>query len=604
MFVTTTYTDTGVTNGTLYYYKYSVLDTDFNEVAWSNEVSVVPDDFSLPTTPAVTDDGATTHYFDHLHATWSSQDPETGIDEYQVCVGTTAGTCEIVSWTSKGTLTETQWSSLSLIDAQTYYVNVKARNGADQWSAVGSSDGITIDKLPPPVITAVDPITGVRNTSHVITYTGSGFQSSPAPEVKLGSTSLGSVNVVSGTQLTALVPAGIPANTYDASVTNYDTQVGTLSDAYTATNPAVGPRAFLLSPSSKRIGVDESNATVDVRVEDITDLGGFEFQLDYDPAIVYVDDVTLGSFLGSGGKNTAALGPTIDNGSGSVTFGGFSYGSGTGADGTGTLATITFSPQVTGTTALTLSNVQMRDSLNYEIPADPQDGEIEVVEYPFGDFDLDCDVDIADIMVVATRWDSHTGDPDYNPDYDFDDDGDIDVTDIMEVSAVWGHTCSGHGLLVATDIDVTGPSLSLVSQASPVKIGSTVEVAIMITNTDNLGGVQFDLLFDPDYLEYANITIGPALSSTGNSVQTVTPTVDSGNGVVRLGAYSFGDNSGPTNGQLIIITFTTLQTGATTVDLDNYQLVDLDRNILFPSEINSGVITIDDYKIYLPLVLR
>jgi hypothetical protein len=58
-----------------------------------------------------------------------------------------------------------------------------------------------------------------------------------------------------------------------------------------------------------------------------------------------------------------------------------------------------------------------------------------------GDIDGDCDVDIMDIMQVASRWNSSGGDPDYNPRYDFDGDGDIDIVDIMNVAARWGDTC-------------------------------------------------------------------------------------------------------------------------------------------------------------------
>ena len=58
-----------------------------------------------------------------------------------------------------------------------------------------------------------------------------------------------------------------------------------------------------------------------------------------------------------------------------------------------------------------------------------------------GDLDCDCDVDIADIMLVASRWHSSAGDDDYDPAYDLDDDGDIDIVDIMLVAVHWGEDC-------------------------------------------------------------------------------------------------------------------------------------------------------------------
>jgi hypothetical protein len=66
------------------------------------------------------------------------------------------------------------------------------------------------------------------------------------------------------------------------------------------------------------------------------------------------------------------------------------------------------------------------------------------------DVDGDGDVDIADVMLVASRWRTscENTDPDNNPDtpnyesrYDLDHDCDIDIVDIMLVAAHWGETC-------------------------------------------------------------------------------------------------------------------------------------------------------------------
>jgi streptogramin lyase len=68
----------------------------------------------------------------------------------------------------------------------------------------------------------------------------------------------------------------------------------------------------------------------------------------------------------------------------------------------------------------------------------------------FGDLDGDEDVDIDDVMLVASRWRTSCAkpDPDNNPDtpnyeawYDIDGDCDIDIVDIMLVVKHWGETC-------------------------------------------------------------------------------------------------------------------------------------------------------------------
>ena len=60
----------------------------------------------------------------------------------------------------------------------------------------------------------------------------------------------------------------------------------------------------------------------------------------------------------------------------------------------------------------------------------------------FGDLDCDCDVDVADIMMVASRWSCQLGDECYDAHCDLDGDGDIDIVDCMQVAVHWGEVCS------------------------------------------------------------------------------------------------------------------------------------------------------------------
>jgi Ca2+-binding EF-hand superfamily protein len=56
------------------------------------------------------------------------------------------------------------------------------------------------------------------------------------------------------------------------------------------------------------------------------------------------------------------------------------------------------------------------------------------------DLDGDGDVDVDDIMEIASRWRTREGEEGYDPKYDFDGDGDIDIIDIMKVAAHWGES--------------------------------------------------------------------------------------------------------------------------------------------------------------------
>ncbi|MGA9351773.1 MAG: M28 family peptidase [Anaerolineae bacterium] len=73
--------------------------------------------------------------------------------------------------------------------------------------------------------------------------------------------------------------------------------------------------------------------------------------------------------------------------------------------------------------------------------AQRQDGSVEVVDFPDYDFDLDCEVDVVDIMQVANQWRMTDADPDWDARYDLDSDGNIDIVDIMTVASDWGVTC-------------------------------------------------------------------------------------------------------------------------------------------------------------------
>ena len=174
----------------------------------------------------------------------------------------------------------------------------------------------------------------------------------------------------------------------------------------------------------------------------MVNLGSFEFIVAFSPTIVHAEGVELGDFLGSTGRSTVPMDPVdINNEVGTINFGAASYGEQPGPDGSGVLATISFSPQTEGASDLHLQSMQVTDTVPDPISVDLQDGQVTVTESIPGDMDGDCDVDVVDIMIVASRWNAVEGEERYDPACDLDDDGDIDVVDIMIVAAHWGDHC-------------------------------------------------------------------------------------------------------------------------------------------------------------------
>ena len=113
-------------------------------------------DTTPPTLPVVTDDGAFTSNFTQLRATWTSVDPETGIQVYEYRIGTTPTGSELVPPTSIGLATAVTKTGLTLFQGQIYYIAVRAKNGAGSWSQWGVSDGIYANSSAP-VISAFSP---------------------------------------------------------------------------------------------------------------------------------------------------------------------------------------------------------------------------------------------------------------------------------------------------------------------------------------------------------------------------------------------------------------------------------------------------------------
>jgi len=150
----TEYTINGLSlqSGTRYYINVRAINGagSYSAIGSSDGIIV---ETTPPTTPVVTDDGAFTSSTTTIHACWTTQDPETGVIGCQYSIGTTLGGHEIVPWTSVGTATCINRTDLTLVAGQTYYVNVTATNGIGLISAVGSSDGITVDLTPPDVPT-------------------------------------------------------------------------------------------------------------------------------------------------------------------------------------------------------------------------------------------------------------------------------------------------------------------------------------------------------------------------------------------------------------------------------------------------------------------
>ncbi|RME47680.1 MAG: hypothetical protein D6791_05205 [Chloroflexi bacterium] len=119
-----------------------------------------------------------------------------------------------------------------------------------------------------------------------------------------------------------------------------------------------------------------SDTQITVEIDNVTNLGAFQFDLTFDPGVVQVDGVTLGDFPASTGRTVNPLGPKTDTGK--IVFGAFSFGDAAGPDGSGTLARVTLKAIAGGETPLELRNVQVIDVSGGRIQASTQGATVVV----------------------------------------------------------------------------------------------------------------------------------------------------------------------------------------------------------------------------------
>jgi uncharacterized repeat protein (TIGR01451 family) len=117
-------------------------------------------DTTAPTAPASVYDGSTvgvdtdyTSSTGNLSANWTTS---TSLDVagYRYAIGTTSGGTDVVDYT-EATGTSVTKTGLSLTSGATYYVSVRAYDGAGNLSSATTSDGVTVDTTPPTVSSIV-----------------------------------------------------------------------------------------------------------------------------------------------------------------------------------------------------------------------------------------------------------------------------------------------------------------------------------------------------------------------------------------------------------------------------------------------------------------
>lgn len=100
-------------------------------------------DATAPTTPSVSTSTQSVTSGQPVTVTWSSADPESGVDRYMYAIGTARGRTDVRGWTSVGLTKSVNYRPRGAAGT-TYYFSVKAHNRAGLTSDVGTSSGVTL----------------------------------------------------------------------------------------------------------------------------------------------------------------------------------------------------------------------------------------------------------------------------------------------------------------------------------------------------------------------------------------------------------------------------------------------------------------------------
>ena len=146
--------------------------------------------------------------------------------------------------------------------------------------------------------------------------------------------------------------------------------------AYTVLLPS---SRFSFSTAATQVKVG-GTFTIQLKAENISDLAGWQSDITFDPAVLKVDNVREGSFLKQSGGRTHFLKGTIDNTAGRITDIGSARISEGGANGAGTLLSITFTAKASGESRVSLRKFQAGSSLGETIPSQAPDIVITVGE--------------------------------------------------------------------------------------------------------------------------------------------------------------------------------------------------------------------------------
>ena len=204
---------------------------------------------------------------------------------------------------------------------------------------------------------------------------------------------------------------------------------------YTVFNPSI---RFVFSTEATRLKVGET-FTLHLDTENVSDLGGWQSDITFNPAVLKANQVSEGDFLKQNEGDTFFQSGTINNKTGRITGLKAVRLSPDKVDRQGRLLSVEFTAIGNGESQLTLDNFQVGSRRGETIPVIPPELSVVVgpdkTDGPAWDVNADGITNVLDLILVA----QHLGeDASADPKSDVNGDGTINVLDLIVVAQKLG----------------------------------------------------------------------------------------------------------------------------------------------------------------------
>ena len=291
----------------------------------------------------------------------------------------------------------------------------------------------------------------------------------------------------------------------------------------------------LLSFSIDETPVHVGNTfTLHLNVENVTDLTGWQCNIEFDPNVLEAVEVVEGDFLKGGSGKTHFLESEIDNTAGKITKLGAARTSKGGVSGTGKLLSVAFVAKAIGEAQLTLANLKAGSSNISEA------GVLEIIPLTLS---------IPEIVITVEEQ---------------------------------------------PELNVNDPGFSFSTNVTFVSVEDTFTLHLNANDFTNLSRWQCDIMFDPNVLEAVEVLEGDFLKEGDETTFFLNSTIDNTAGkITGLGTARLNPDGVSGTGRLLSVVFTAKTIGEAQVTLTNLFAYS-SESVTIPLSIPEVVIIVSD----------